>query len=62
MKGLKSHSLYRFQGTTFVGGAAMLYQYDDDNKNASIVSIENKKMSKQALDYIHTEISNALFI
>lgn len=46
MKGLKSHSLYRFQGTTFVGGAAMLYQYDDDNKNASIVSIENKKMSK----------------
>lgn len=62
MKGLKSHSLYRFQGTTFVGGAAMLYQYDDDNNNASIVSIENKKMSKQALDYIHTEISDALFI
>lgn len=44
MKGLKSHSLYRLQGTTFVGGAAMLYQYDDDNNNASIVSLENKKM------------------
>lgn len=44
MKGLKSYSLYRLQGTTFVGGAAMLYQYDDDNNNASIVSLENKKM------------------